>query len=289
MAVRNCITVTNNNRQELSHHGTLSFPAAAYDVSSPVLLHWHDELEALCVIHGRCEISAGTHRIILEAGEGLFINGGVIHSAESIGESFRIHSLVFHSDLICGNDFSILREKYILPFTKCIEFLKLPYESSCYLLSAWESFHDEGFCYEFIVREKLSRMLLPLFRYNRTSAVISPSQRRQTERVKLMLTFIRGHFHEDINTNDIAESASISASECLRCFHNVLNTTPAKYLKHYRLTRAERLIASTDINISEAAYMCGFNDVSYFTRIFHEKNETTPSQFRIDNLNPNHV
>lgn len=57
---------------------------------------------------------------------------------------------------------------------------------------------------------------------------------RNADRIKTMLQFIQEHYAEDISVEQVASSASISPSECLRCFHNMIGTTPNQYLRDQR-------------------------------------------------------
>ena len=96
-----------------------------------------------------------------------------------------------------------------------------------------------------------------------------------------MLTFIREHYAEEIDTSAIAASAAISESECLRCFKKMLNTTPNRYLATYRLEQAEALLLHTNLLIAEIGAKCGFNEMSYFARAFRMKYGSTPRTYRI--------
>ena len=56
-------------------------------------------------------------------------------------------------------------------------------------------------------------------------------------RVKKCLIFIENNYASSITIDDIAKSAGISVSSCLRLFKDVLGTTPIKYLLKHRLQR----------------------------------------------------
>lgn len=38
------------------------------------------------------------------------------------------------------------------------------------------------------------------------------------------------HYAEDVTLEQLAQSANVSKAECLRCFHQTMDTTPYKYL-----------------------------------------------------------
>ena len=57
-------------------------------------------------------------------------------------------------------------------------------------------------------------------------------------------------------------------------------TTPVKYLLTYRIERAARKLLSTDESITQIAYDCGFNDLSYFIKTFKDIKKITPKNYR---------
>lgn len=69
-----------------------------------------------------------------------------------------------------------------------------------------------------------------------------------------------------LSIDEIAESVSLSVSECLRCFHNTIGTTPIQYLKSFRIKKAAELLTNTDMKIVDIGIMCGFQDMSYFAK-----------------------
>src|SRR5699024_7934161 len=113
-------------------------------------------------------------------------------------------------------------------------------------LEAWEACREERSGYEFQVRGSLSHLVYLLASHRpAVSGRVSEQEARRWERIKIMLQFIQEHCGENITTADIARSAMISESECLRCFHSTIGTTPVQYLRQLRIQRAAELLAST--------------------------------------------
>ena len=95
-----------------------------------------------------------------------------------------------------------------------------------------------------------------------------------------MIQYIQDHYREPISLEEIAASASISESELFRCFHTVIGTTPASYLKQYRLQQAARLLLTTDWKIMEIGQHCCFQEMSYFAKAFRRAYGRSPSAYR---------
>ena len=293
MALTPCETLVDSQGRELAVHGTVAFPIAAYhdDLGAvEVAWHWHQELEAVVVSEGACTVAAGNEKYIIRAGEGFFVNSGILHGCWDLKDSgCRFHSLVFHPRLVGGSLDSVFYQDYVLPLTRNtgLESIHLlpdvPWQKRCLeaIEESWRSCVEEPAGYEFRVREALSRLVLALGT-NSPTAQARPGSKglRDGERIKTMLQFIQDHYAEDLNAAAIAGSAAISESECLRCFRSAIGTTPIQYLRQYRLRQAARLLTATREKIADICTQCGFQDVSYFTKVFRESMGVTPSEYR---------
>lgn len=279
--------------RDIAHHGTDAFPVASYrdDLSKyDIDWHWHEEMEAVVLTSGSLVYAAGNRKYTLQAGEGFFINSGSLHGAWSLDTSgCQFHSLVFHPRLVGGDENSVFYQNYVRPLmdNSGLEGMVLSPRISwqadaiAAIENAWQACAEEAAGYEFQVRTNLSQLLCLLQSANPGGAP-NKKQLRAAERIKNMLRFIHEHFNEDLNTGSIAKSTGVSESECLRCFHTIIGTTPIQYLRQYRIQRSAQMLVHTNDSVSDIAAHCGFQDVSYFTKTFRELRGCAPSEYRKD-------
>lgn len=95
-----------------------------------------------------------------------------------------------------------------------------------------------------------------------------------------MLQYIQEHYNGELTLAQIAGSANISETECLRCFRRMLSCTPIQYVKQMRIQKAAELLVSTNRKISDIGMECGFQEMSYFAKIFRALTGNTPGAFR---------
>ena len=286
-------TAVDRTGRELVEHGTAAFPIACYHddlLVEEVLWHWHEELEAGIITEGTAVITIGQEKHIVSAGEGFFINSGILHGAYSLDRSScLIHSLVFHPRLVGGSSDSIFYQRYLRPLTgdPTLDWIHLSPEISWQsealsaLEDTWYSCMKEEEGYDFHVRSTLSTLVFLLCR-NHPKSGHQPSTKalRDGERIKKMLSCIHEYYGSELNVQTIAASASISESECLRCFRGTIGISPIQYLKQHRLRQAAAQILSTSEKVSDIAERCGFQDISYFTKSFREMFGCTPTEYR---------
>ena len=55
--------------------------------------------------------------------------------------------------------------------------------------------------------------------------------------------------------------------------------TPIDYLNYYRIEQATYQLLQSDATVTEIAYRCGFNDLSYFIRAFKKYKGITPGRY----------
>ncbi|SFN36716.1 AraC family transcriptional regulator, transcriptional activator of pobA [Algoriella xinjiangensis] len=77
-----------------------------------------------------------------------------------------------------------------------------------------------------------------------------------------------------------AKQLSISPSHLTRICRKVANETPKKIIALYFINEAKVLLTKVDYSISDVAFKLGFDDPSYFTRLFKQTTNYTPRSFR---------
>ena len=286
---------TDETGKELLTYGTPDFPIAFFDddlTTVRVPWHWHDELEIAVILSGEVSLSIAGYELNLKAGEGYFANSGILHSSELCSKTGWQHCMVFDPRVIATPD-DIIWNTYVMPILshENLPFIKLSPEAPWQkeILSqaekAWISGANEKTDYALTVRSALSQILSLMVHNIDTEAEhpFTSKTQRDELRIKKTLYFIETHFREQITIDDIAAYAEISVSTLLRLYHDILHTTPIQHVLQYRLEQIrEELLSYSGSSISEIAYSCGFNDISYFNRCFLKKYGCTPSEFRRD-------
>jgi len=84
--------------------------------------------------------------------------------------------------------------------------------------------------------------------------------------------------HSDFSIADLADKLAMSSRTLNRKLNSLTKMASSELIRNYRLKKAAAFL-STGFSVSEAAYMSGFESVSYFGQCFKEQYHTTPSEF----------
>lgn len=92
--------------------------------------------------------------------------------------------------------------------------------------------------------------------------------------------YIKENLAEKLTLEDAAEHVSLSKSYFCRILKDELGYTFTEYVNHLRVERAKLYLSDSTMSIADIAYAVGFDDQSYFTRIFKKLTNVSPGQYR---------
>ena len=99
--------------------------------------------------------------------------------------------------------------------------------------------------------------------------------------VKQALATIKKELQDpSFNVEILVENLGISRVKCYRIFKETLNQSPSDVITSFRLQKAEILLRTKKLNISEVSFECGYNDPKYFGRSFKKYFGKSPKEYK---------
>lgn len=290
---------TYDNLYAKNDYGTLDYPVNAryLDLHKSYLnwirWHWHEEMEILIVNQGVAEVSTDDDTYLIRPGQGLIINQNVMHCIHAQDKKqCTFHSLVFHPDYIFGHKSNYLQTQYLLPLQNYQLFKVFFLDESApwhermlqTLMEAIEVNMAKHFGYEIATKGYLCHFWAELLRQlPQTETPLPPRVPQDEQRVKEAMLYIRTHHAEPLTLQEIADSIHVSKSECCRCFARTLQMSPFEYLMKYRIYESTKKLMDPEQNfssIAELALSVGFNNTSYYNKLFKKFLGCTPTYYR---------
>lgn len=245
--------------------------------------HCHQEYELVCTVSGKGTRHVGIHTSNYENGDLLLIGPSLPHAITALNSKIifeqvivqfkkevfnsfpsttpelkSIHLLLAKS--VCGISFDSITKERVMrkmvtlaalpPFDRFVELTKVLYElatSSAYQLL--------------------------------NSRVTMPCDRGANLRLQNIFRYVEQNFQEEINLREAADIAFLTVPAFCAYFKKNMNTTFTNHINQYRKEQACNMLQDGK-SVHEVCYESGFKSLQYFTKVFKNIVNKTPSEFK---------
>ena len=120
--------------------------------------------------------------------------------------------------------------------------------------------------------------------YARELVDLKPNEVRVDSKEKQFLDSLKNYLEENfsnsnLSVSDIATFLKMSDTQLRRKLKSISNYSPNEYLRMFRLKKAADLLDSKSNSVSEIAYQVGFENLSYFSKVFQKEYNCQPSEY----------
>ena len=113
------------------------------------------------------------------------------------------------------------------------------------------------------------------------SFTMSKKEQKLYKKIKPSIEYLANNYSaEKINNDQLAEISHISNSYFRKIFFELYGVSPMKYVEIRKIEKAKELLDVEDMNVTEIARSCGFNDVYFFSRTFKKITGFSPNKYR---------
>ena len=253
--------------------------------------HWHYDFEFSVVLSGAVDYYINDNYVNMQKGDCIFINSNALHMGRQPDNCERtvMFTVTFPASLLCADSSSYIFEKFFQPVlsSRVAGFKAASDDPSGQELRdhlmGISSLEGTCFGYElecFLRAGQLWMAALRRIEENENGMLLHAGSAQQAERMKAILSYVHANYGKKITVDAIAQFVNVSRAECFRCFKRFINKHPVEYINEYRLLKAAKLIKETEKSITEIYSECGFENASYFSRLFRDKYSLTPIQYR---------
>ena len=270
---------------EQKQHGSQSFPIEYYyvDESHPryvMPFHYHKELEIIRILEGVFRLNLDDETIEARAGDIIFVNEGVCHSGSPencIYECivFDVHHLLSQNE-ICRNYIRLITKHQLIVQNHFTRENRTFHRIVGHLFSSMG--HSEPGS-ELITMGTLFEIFGLIYQKKLYVEKSSSKSSRRMMQLKPVLEYIDSNYSRAITLEELSRIAGMSPKYFCNFFRSIIHRTPIDYLNYYRIERACSELTTSQVTLSEAAYRCGFSDVSYFIKKFRQYKGTTPHRY----------
>lgn len=99
-------------------------------------------------------------------------------------------------------------------------------------------------------------------------------------RLAFIVEFIRQNLQTPLTVEQLSKKACMSQTHFFRSFKNETGISPIDFINVERIKLAKNMLANPAKSVTDVCYASGFNNLSYFTKIFKRATNLTPSEYR---------
>jgi len=278
----------NMNYHENRQRGTADFPVEFHHIESThphytMSYHWHVEFELIRILEGTFHISIDGREFTAVKGSSILIPAGCLHSG--IPQDCMYECIVYDMNMLLKeNDVSRKYIKQIINHQLNLDTYFDPSYSNIHRIIwiLFDALASRKPGYQLLVQGSLYQLFGTILSegYYHTDPVQTPLDHRRMKQLKQVLEYIEEGYASPINLEDLSRITGMSRKYFCRFFREMTHRTPIDYLNYYRIERACVRLIITDLPITEIAFSCGFNDLSYFIKTFRKYKQMAPKQYR---------
>lgn len=283
-------------------------------------LHWHQEFEFLVLTKGKIVFTIQDREYELSEGDCVFINSNLLHSAKTVdGQACSFFAVVFSYEALEDDIHSTFAKKYIRPVLNgkylLNEYLpansqvkqrkelamtregiqeidEFPHKFDKQINLSWQQEvifllaqisqcpEHELEPYELLVRSRLLSIWNLMYHHGKSNRKNHLEENASSERLAPVVKYMKENFSYEITLAELADMIPMSEGQFCRVFKQHMKMSPMQYLLRYRILQSCRLLQETDKKIGEIANLTGFNNISYFNKVFLKTIGCTPKEYR---------
>jgi len=253
--------------------------------------HYHEDIEIIYVLEGSFLASVSGHEYSISSGDLLLVNSKESHAFRRF-PLCRYICLQFDPYVLFSTSRTAFEARYIMPFImsssspqRVITANELEKTNVGSLVEdANREFCAREYGFELAVRSNIYQIFLWFLRKWHAQGVnmsITSSMRGEDiTRLESVLTYIDQNYMHTVSAEKMATLCNMSYSYFSRFFKASIGKTFSEYLTYVRVTEAEKLLVSSNMNVSQIALETGFSNASYFITQFKRHRHMTPKKFK---------
>jgi len=256
------------------------------DNTNALYLHCHPEAEFYYLEEGDVTFFVEEQSFELHAGDAMFIPPNLIHHASKAdGMPCNYWALVFSLDWLSGylgGEGNLYVNTLLDHRQEAIMAIRASTNSEILERLKHLRLYADRPIQEYELRLLGELMISVQEIYNVVSAKVRYNERTDAARLGVQkgIDYVMAHYDESVTLEALVECSGYSESHFCHRFKSATGYTPFAYLNRVRVIKAAELLVTTNEKITSIAGKCGFDNISYFNRVFRKQMHMSPGQYR---------
>ena len=232
--------------------------------------HWHENVEIL-YFHGDGGVICDRRSYAISAGSIAIVNSNTLHAIPNCN-GVTHDCLIIDSAFLSKCDINISEIKF--------EAVIKDETAAELFLSAMDEIVKMRDGDEYGAAAVKAAVLTLMVHLCREHAISGTVEQVHGDMIKRAIGYIKSHYDETLTIDLIASKVNVSKFYFCREFRRETGYTVIHYINNLRCREAQKILREGKYTVSEAARMCGFENISYFTRTYKTIIGCTPTESR---------
>lgn len=264
-----------SNTYEPHYYKDPTFPIIFhYDIVHPNTCrpHWHENLEILYITHGEPLTKINTEEVGARPGDIVVIPSNALHRTTCIFGEACYYCLIIDRNFCSQFGFSL----DLMSFQKVIHDPEL----SALMDSIVKEFEEQRNYFQAQILSSILSLMVLLSRKHLAAAppALNKAQKSQLDMVKRSFIFIEENYSKELTADGLAQHVGFNKFYFHHVFKELTGMTPISYINFVRCRKAKELLSSGRHNVGETAVLCGFDNMSYFSKTYKKYIGELPSE-----------
>ncbi len=223
--------------------------------------NWHDNPEIQLCTSGNGTVMLDEKTIPFFKNDVIVVNSNVLHHTNT-NNNLTYHCLIIDTNFCRQMDMDPL----YLEFESKPENPKISN-----IISKISDMYDKSddMCRTAKLCSLVIDLLIELREHHTVSLNKNTIKKRNFEAIKSTIKYIRANYHRKLSLDELSHNAAMDKYSLAREFKKLTGKTPVQYINIYRCKKAAEQIGDGS-TVSDAARMCGFTNMSFFTKTFRK-------------------
>lgn len=235
-------------------------------------MHYHENIEILYFVKGEGYVRCGKNRYDVKVGDIVVINSNELHSVTTTCDELKYYCLIVDKEFCEESGISVDK----LQVKSWIQ----DEELKSYIETIAREMQLQNTYYKTVVKSIAIVFLASLHRkYGITIAQEQDETwNHKMDTVRLAIAYIKQNFTQTITVEDICKEVGFSKFHMCRIFKEITGQTIIEYINFLKCDYARTLLMTGKCNVKESAEICGFQNLSYFSKTYKKYMGQLPSK-----------
>lgn len=125
-----------------------------------------------------------------------------------------------------------------------------------------------------------SKKYYEFWMFNIINYIYQENSIRKYSVLRSVFKYIDSHIEDEIGLNEIINNCSLSQGYLSRIFKRQFNISVMEYIHMRKIMKAKNYFCFSDMSITDVAFKLGYNESSYFSKVFKKYENKTVYQYR---------